>query len=43
VQAELAQQRHVGIGGGILRGEKFIAVKDAVRPGEEAERLAFPR
>src|SRR5688572_172222 len=40
-QAELAEQRDVGVGGRVVGGEQFVAVKDRVRAGEETKSLAF--
>src|SRR5688572_1940877 len=40
-QAELAKERDVGIGGRIVSGEKFVAVEDGIRAGEERKSLAF--
>src|SRR5688500_1202452 len=41
LQTELAEERDVGIGGGVVGGEKFVAVEDRIRTGEETKSLAF--
>jgi len=40
-EVELVEEGAVGVGGGVGGGEEFVAVKDGVGAGEEAEGLAF--
>src|SRR5262245_39920005 len=43
LEPRVAQQRGVGIGLGVRRGQQLLAVEDRVRAGEHAEKLRLAR
>ena len=41
-ETQILEQLAVGVGFGVLGGEKFVPVEDGVRAGEKAQGLCFP-